>query len=76
MPCTHLKELLKEEAEVITRHLEEFMGHKHIGDGDKAKSEFIKEYGWIMREMYCDFCPDKEGCDAYEETKRKNSIPE
>ena len=75
MPCIHLKELLKEERSVIERHLEEFMANKNIGEGNKAKGEFIKEYGWIMREMYCDFCPDKENCDAYEETKHNNSIP-
>ncbi len=75
MPCTHLKELLKEEGEVIKRHLEEFMDHKHIEKDTEAKKEFIGEYGWVMREMYCDLCPDKKGCDAYEETKKGNSIP-
>jgi len=76
MPCTHLRELLKEERSVIERHLKEFMAHKNIEDCTQAKEGFIKEYGWIMREMYCDLCPDKESCDTYKEAKKNNSIPE
>ena len=75
MPCTHLKGLLEEEANVIKRHLEEFMKHKNIRDSTQAKEELIHKYGWIMREMYCDFCPDKKDCDAYENIRKKNSIP-
>ncbi len=75
MPCNHLRDLLKEEKIIIERHFGEFMNRKHVGDGNEAKKQFIKEYGWIMREMYCDLCPDKKNCDAYEETKKGNSIP-
>jgi len=75
MPCIHLKDLLKEEAEVITRHLEEFMTNFNLEDDSEAKNEFIMKYGWIMREMYCDLCPDKKDCDAYGKMKKNNSIP-
>ena len=61
--CTHLDDLLKAEGGVIKRHLIEHKYFRHISEDDAAISNFIENYGWLMREFYCGYvCEDKEQC--------------
>ena len=68
--CCHLHEVVKAEMEIIAEHLENHKWFKHIGNDNDAIADFIKDYGWLMREMYCNYaCPDKEECQL-----RKNGF--
>lgn len=65
MKCEHVEELLKAESDVMLRHLREHKYFQHITDDNIAIMDFIEKYGWLMREMYCEFiCPDKDKCDC------------
>jgi len=70
--CNHLEELLKEQVLIIGRHIEEHKWFQQIENKQKAISDFINKYGWVMREMYCDLCPEGNDCTAYQKyLKRK-----
>jgi hypothetical protein len=63
--CTHINDLVKAEIPIIKRHLEKHKWYKMIDDKEVATADFIKSYGFIMREYYCQYiCKDKE-CDFY-----------
>lgn len=71
--CEHLKEFMKCQMEVIQRHIDEHKWLNQIPDPNIAVSDFIKRYGWIMREMYCMYsCPDKDNCDLPKVTLETN----
>ncbi len=74
MTCTHLKELVLEEENIIKRHMDEYMKSKNIKDVTEAKIKFVEEYGWIMKEIYCDLCPDNKTCGAYREFLEKKKV--
>jgi len=61
--CEHLRELLEVELEVITKHISNHKWFNHINDESEGTIDFVQKYGWIMREMYCNYvCPDREDC--------------
>ena len=61
--CRHLDMLLEAQADIIRRHLERHMWFRHIDDRDEALRDFINEFGWVMRELYCGLiCGDRSGC--------------
>jgi hypothetical protein len=63
-PCAHLDELLKCEVDIIKRHLERHKWYNAIPDEAEGISDFIKRYGWLMRELYCGYaCPDRNNCN-------------
>jgi len=64
MSCKYLENLLSEERNLIKRHLEEYKKNKKIEDFTEAKINFIKDYGWIIREVFCDLCLEKN-CKEY-----------
>ena len=62
--CTHSKELIKAELEIINRHLAQHKWFQHIENDDEAIMDFVEKYGWLMREFYCEYvCPDRDKCD-------------
>ena len=66
MTCVHLREILLEQREIITRHIDRHKWFNHIEDRQEATLDFIEKYGWIMREIYCDSaCPDRHKCEYY-----------
>lgn len=66
--CKHLEDLLKAEIPLIKRHLEKHKWYKHIENSEEATADFIKNYGFIMREMYCsNICINKDGCELIKE---------
>lgn len=71
MSCTRLKELMLEEGDLMKRHLDEYMESRNINDIAEAKMKFVKDYAWLMKEIYCDLCPDNKTCDAYREFLEK-----
>ena len=63
--CNHLEDFLKEQRVIIARHVEKHKYFHKIIDKEEAINDFIKDYGWIMREMYCDkLCPNID-CEIY-----------
>jgi len=75
--CEKLKELLEAELRVIGNHIDDHKWFQHIDDENEGVKDFIKKYGWIMREMYCGFaCPDRENCElakVFLKDKRKSN---
>jgi hypothetical protein len=67
MPCNKLKDLLNEEIAIIKRHLDEHAYFQGIEDKEKATRDFIDKYAFIMRESYCDLCPETKTCQDYKD---------
>ena len=56
---------MKEEKVLINRHIDKHEYFRGIADLETAKADFINNYMWMAREMYCDkICPNKD-CDIY-----------
>ena len=72
--CIRLSELLKTEKEIIKRHIDEFKWYRQIPDINEGIISFIKEYGWIIREMYCShICTEKDNCTTYLEMLKNHN---
>jgi len=62
--CPEFNELLTAELPIIKKHLERHKWFKHIPDDNLAAVDFIKRYGWIMKELYCTSgCKKKDTCE-------------
>ena len=62
--CQRLSEFMKAQLEVVMKHLDEHKYLRHMDDKDEALASFIKDYGWLIREMYCSkICSVREGCE-------------
>jgi len=71
--CRHLDELLKEQTKVIVRHIDKHKWYKGIDNKDKAVEDFVDKYAFIMREMYCDLCPENNECRTYQGYLERNN---
>ena len=61
--CDHLKEFLGLEKEIILRHIKAHKWFRHIGDYNEGVADFIENYGWLMRDMYCtSICQYRKEC--------------
>jgi hypothetical protein len=70
--CTKLSDLLKAQKKIIKRHIREHKWFKQISDENIGIVDFINQYGWLMREMYCDnICCNKENCEVYKRILEK-----
>ena len=55
---------MKAQLEVVRKHLDEHKYLRRIEDSNEALDSFIKDYGWLIREMYCSkICSMREGCE-------------
>ena len=62
--CQRLSEFMKTQLEVVRKHLDEHKYLRRIEDSNEALDSFIKDYGWLMREMYCTkICSLRDGCE-------------
>ncbi|HDQ23132.1 MAG TPA: hypothetical protein ENN28_04175 [Candidatus Uhrbacteria bacterium] len=62
--CTHLRELLKVQKNIIERHIDDHKWFLHIPDRQEAIADFIEKFGWIMRELYCGYiCSVRLECE-------------
>lgn len=62
--CQRLSEFMKAQLEVVRKHLDEHKYLRRIEDSNEALDSFIKDYGWLIREMYCSkICSMREGCE-------------
>jgi hypothetical protein len=61
--CSRLKDLLDAEIPIIEKHLETHKWLRQISDPSQGIIDFIEQYGWLMRDMYChSACPDGINC--------------
>jgi len=71
--CVHLNELLEIQKNIIQKHLDEHKWFRHIPDEEQAKTDFIDQFGWIMRELYCGYaCKERFECEI---AKDKDYLP-
>jgi hypothetical protein len=62
--CKHLREFLDCEVPVIKRHLSRHKWFNAIVNEQDGIADFINKYGWLIRELYCEYgCPAKDTCD-------------
>ncbi|MFA5766365.1 MAG: hypothetical protein WC919_00390 [Candidatus Paceibacterota bacterium] len=62
--CAHLAEFLKCEVDIIERHLARHKWYNKIPGEAEGIADFVKKYGWLMRELYCGYtCPDRSTCN-------------
>ncbi len=62
--CVHFQEILGIQRGIILKHLDPHKWFKHIEDDDDATADFVKIFGWIMREVYCGYaCIDRFDCE-------------
>ncbi|MBD3359451.1 MAG: hypothetical protein GF365_01975 [Candidatus Buchananbacteria bacterium] len=65
--CVHLAEFLQTQRIILQRHIDEHKWCRQIADDQRGKEDFIKEFGWLMREIFCGFaCPDRQNCKIAE----------
>jgi len=61
--CRHLDMLLEAQADIIQRHLERHMWFRHFDNREEALRDFVNEFGWVVRELYCGrICTDRSEC--------------
>ena len=65
--CDHLKEFVDVQIKVMNRHIDKHKWFNGIENEEDAMVDFIKKYGWIMREIYCNHvCERKDECELIE----------
>lgn len=66
--CTHLKDFMVTQMDVIKKHIDEHKYLRNIGDTDDALDSFIHDYGWLIRELYCTrICDTRCSCSISSE---------
>lgn len=61
--CIQLGKFLKLERSIILKHIEDHKWCRHIEDHNMGVADFIDNFGWLMREMYCGhICDKRENC--------------
>lgn len=70
--CQKLKDLMKVEREIISRHIDDHKWFNQIVDKNEGVADFIQKYAWIIREMFCTYmCENKDGCTLWKENETK-----
>ncbi|MEM4271785.1 MAG: hypothetical protein QXD13_01715 [Candidatus Pacearchaeota archaeon] len=66
MPCQHLNDMLASLTEITEVHIDEHKWYRGIESLEVAVENFLNEYWWVAREMYCsDLCNEKDKCEIY-----------
>jgi hypothetical protein len=61
--CECLDALLNCEVDIIKRHLANHKWYNAIPGEAEGIADFIKKYGWLMRDLYCGYtCPSRGIC--------------
>jgi hypothetical protein len=61
--CVKLDVLMQCQRDIIERHIDQHKWFKHIPDKEAGVSDFIKQYAWLMRDLFCNYiCDSKDGC--------------
>jgi hypothetical protein len=55
---------MKAQMDVVSKHLDEHKYLRNMNDKEEALGSFIKDYGWLIREMYCvSICGKRNECE-------------
>jgi hypothetical protein len=61
--CVKLADLLKAQEFLIRKNVPTHKWLRHIADNEEGIVDFINNYGWFFRQIYCGFaCPERLGC--------------
>lgn len=72
LTCDHYDDFMHRQKEIILQHITDHKYYRHIENKDEAIVNFIQEFGWIMREMYClSHCPHGHSCEILNNLRRK-----
>jgi len=63
--CDRLEKLMSVQRTVIGRHVDEHQWCNHFETRGEAVEDFIDQYGWVLREAFCEVCSEGKGCEAY-----------
>lgn len=70
--CSHLKDILDAQIDIIERHVDDHKWFQKIEDRNEAIRDFIEKYGFIMREFYCSrICDERFNCHLAEKYNPK-----
>ena len=73
--CQRLKDFMTAQLEVVRKHLDEHKYLRRIEDPNEALDSFIKDYGWLIREMYCSkICSIRDGCEIAAEMSSSGDL--
>lgn len=71
--CIKLEDFVKEQVQIIQRHITKHQWYIHAPNKESAVADFIDKYGWIMREIFCDkVCEYSSRCEAYQAYLRRD----
>ncbi len=71
--CNHLIALMRVESDIIKKHIDTHKWFRHIEDYNDGVADFIENYGWLMREMYCGHvCEHRCDCQMAQQFHDKN----
>ena len=75
--CACLKEFMREQRDVISRHLDEHKYLRRIADKEEAVSSFVNDYGFLIREIYCSrICEKRQDCEIAEKMRKRGDLLE
>ena len=73
--CQHLSGFMKAQMEIIQKHLDEHKYLRKMEDRQEALASFIKDYGWLIRELYCTrICELRPNCEIAMELSRSGDL--
>lgn len=73
--CQHLSSFMKTQLEIVKKHLDEHKYLRKIEDKNEALDSFIKDYGWLIRELYCTkICEQRVNCSIAEDLKESGDL--
>jgi hypothetical protein len=66
---------MKAQMDVISKHLDEHKYLRNMDDKGEALQSFIKDYGWLIREMYCTrICGKKDNCEISQQLSSSGDL--
>lgn len=75
MTCSHFRDFMKEQVELMKRHVDRHKFYRGIPDRQQAEIDFIENFGGLLREMYCDTaCPEHEQCQDYKDYLEREKL--
>ena len=70
LKCTRLREFVFVQIDIIKRHLDKHKWYNGIADETTGTVDFVRKYGWLMRDVYCHHvcdrateCPLADACN-------------
>jgi len=70
--CIHLQQFMECQIEIMRDNIDGHKWFNGIPNENEAYADFIKKYGWLIREMYCGkICQNSSDCNIYKEMMKK-----